>query len=123
MRSMSQHTETESGEPLPDFLAILPDRIWYLTTNGTDMWCRRPYGFFFTSSEAALAFSGRMGTEFALSPIGVGSKELVSKEGIEAMRRMSVTRIFVDPLIDEESGDVHGKILRIAQEGQAGAVN
>ena len=26
---------------------VLPPRIWYLTSNGSDMWCKRPYGFLF----------------------------------------------------------------------------
>ena len=32
---------------------LLPPRIWYLTSNGTDMWCRRPYGFLFSTGPAA----------------------------------------------------------------------
>ena len=105
----------ERDEPrIPDFVSYLPERVWYLTSNGQDMWCRRPYGFFFTSSEAAERFAQSMGTEFSLAPIGVASKELISTEGVSAFRRMDVTRIFVDPRIDEASGDVFGTILRIA---------
>ncbi len=98
---------------IPDFVSYLPDQIWYLTATGQEMWCRRPYGFFFTSSEAAVKFASALGTEFQLMPIGVKSKELVSSECIEAMRRMQVTRIFIDPHQDPVSGDVFGKILRI----------
>jgi hypothetical protein len=90
---------TMSDAQLPDFVAILTDRVWYLTRSGRDMWCRPPHGFFFTSSQAAIAFA---------------SKELVSTEGIAAMRDLDVTRIFVDPKLDPETGDVFGTILRIA---------
>ena len=41
------------AEMSPDVFAILPDVVWYLTQNGRDMWCRVPYGFFFSSAEAA----------------------------------------------------------------------
>lgn len=54
-----------------------------------------------------------MGTAFALEAIGVASKDLVSDEGIDAMRLLGVTRIFVDPRIDPDSGDVFGTILHI----------
>jgi hypothetical protein len=107
-------TTTDDDVRLPDFVSYLPDRVWYLTGNGQDMWCRRPYGFFFTSSEAAERFAAEMGTSYELSPIGVQSKELISETGIGAMRRLDVTRIFIDPRIDAESGDVFGTILRIA---------
>ena len=113
------NSDTAAKIDMPDYLRVLPDRVWYLTSTGTDMWCRRPYGFFFTSSESAQGFALRMGTSLALSPIGVASKELVSKEGIEAMRKMLVTRIFVDPEIDDDSGDVFGTILRIDSEAKA----
>lgn len=98
---------------LPDFVSFLPERVFYLTQSGTEMWCRRPYGFFFTSSEAATAFARAMGTQFELVPIGVGSKELVSSEGIDGVRRLGVTRLFIDPAIDPASGEVYGKILRL----------
>ena len=103
---------------LPDFVALLPDRVWYLTQSGQDMWCRRPHGFFFTSSQAAIDFAAAIGTELELQPIGVASKELVSEEGIAAMNRLEVTRIFVDPRFDPETGDVFGQILR-PQSGRA----
>jgi hypothetical protein len=109
---------------LPDVVAFLPDRVWYLTRSGRDMWCRRPHGFFFTTSETAVAFATAMGTELDLQPIGVASKDLVSDEGIAAMSRLEVTRIFVDPRIDPVTGDVFGKILRIERTaGPAGSSN
>lgn len=98
---------------LPDFVALLPEQIWYLTSTGTEMWCRRPYGFFFSSSEAAVAFAEALGSTFSLSPIGVSSKELVSSDGIDAMRRLGVHRLFIDPSIDPKTGDVFGRILRL----------
>jgi len=99
---------------LPDFVAALPERVWYLTSSGQDMWCRRPYTFFFSSSEAATRFAAAMGTDLPLEPIGVASRELVSEQTVAALRRLEVTRVFVDPEIDPETGDVFGKILRIA---------
>ena len=98
---------------IPDFVSILGERIWYLTQSGRDMWCRPPHGFFFTTSEAAIAFAAAIGTQLELAPIAIASKELVSAEGIAAMRRLEVTRIFVDPKIDADTGDVFGTILRI----------
>ena len=103
-----------SDAKLPDFVSILTDRVWYLTQSGRDMWCRPPHGFFFTSSEAALAFAAAIGRASELAPIGFASKELVSAEGIEAMRSLDVTRLFVDPKLDPDTGDVFGTILRIA---------
>jgi len=108
-----------SGEPvhLPDFVAALPEQIWYLTASGQEMWCRRPYGFFFSTSDAAVAFAEALGSAFELSPIGVNSKELVSHEAVEAMRQLGVHRLFIDPRIDPHSGDVFGRILRLEPAG------
>lgn len=97
---------------VPEFISYLPDRIWYLTQNGRDMWCRRPYSFFFSSAEAAAAFATAMDTTFELSPIGIDSRQLVSSNAVEAMREQEITRVFVDPRVDPESGDVYGTILR-----------
>jgi len=106
---MAGHTE------MPDFLAALPERVWYLTSTGRDMWCRRPYGFLFSSSDKAAAFAAAMASPaLELSPIGMPSKEVVSEEGVQALRRMEVTRLFLDPEIDPASGDVFGTILRIS---------
>ncbi len=114
-RAMSQHDEDGDDKVrLPDFLAVLPDRVWYLTGNGQDMWARRPYGFFFSSAEAAERFAQSMGTQMALQAIGIASRELVSEQGVSALRRMELTRLFLDPQIDPQSGDVFGRILRIA---------
>lgn len=93
-------------------VSFLPERLWYLTRTGKDMWCRRPYGFFFTSSEAARTFAAEM-TELALEPIGIAAKELISEQGLASMRKLEVTRVFVDPLVDPVTGEVHGPILRI----------
>jgi hypothetical protein len=57
------------AEPeIPDFVAILTDRVWYLTQSGRDMWCRPPHGFFFRSSAAANAFAAAIGTALELTP-------------------------------------------------------
>ena len=111
--SSCKHAGVSEAE-LPDFVAVLTDRVWYLTQSGRDMWCRPPHGFFFTSSEAARAFAAAIGTTLDLAPIAIASKELVSAEGIAAMRDLDVTRIFVDPKLDPDTGDVFGPILRIA---------
>jgi len=96
-----------------DFISYFPDVVWYLTGDGSNMWCRRPYGFLFTTAEAAAAFAQVSGTELELSPIGVQRKDLLSPEGLDGVRRLGVTRLFIDPSVDEQSGDVVGKILRL----------
>ena len=99
---------------LDQLLAALPPHIWYLTSNGTDMWCRRPYGFLFTSGPAAEAFAAGMGTNEALFAIGVDTSALLGAPILEGLRASAVTRLFVDPEIDAHTGDVHGTILRLA---------
>ena len=99
---------------LEELIAALPPRLWYLTSNGQDMWCRRPYGFWFSTGEAAESFAVQFGSEYGLSAIGMDTKDLVTRPAIDALRDMQVTRIFVDPSIDPESGDVFGQILRLA---------
>ena len=99
---------------LGDLITYLPPRIWYLTANGSDMWCRRPYTFFFSSDEAAMAFATASGVGDQMSPIGLDSKHLLADEMLGMLQAMDVTRIFVDPEIDPATGDVHGAILRLA---------
>ena len=96
-----------------DLLASLPARIWYLTSNGSDMWCRRPYGFLFSTGEAAEAFARSMGTAEALFAVGTETRVLLTGEILAGLRDTAVTRIFVDPAIDPDSGDVFGTILRL----------
>ena len=101
--------------PLPgELISYLPPRIWYLTSNGSDMWCRRPYTFFFSSDEAARAFAVASGVGDELTPIGLDSQHLLADEVMGMLQSMDVTRIFVDPEIDPATGDVHGAILRLA---------
>jgi hypothetical protein len=97
---------------LEAFITALPDRIFYLTSTGRDMWCRRPYGFFFTSGEAATRFAQEM-SELQLQPIGIAARELMSEDGIAALRKLEVSRVFIDPERDPKSGDVFGTILRL----------
>ena len=99
---------------LQALIEILPPRIWYLTSNGSDMWCRRPYGFLFSTGEGAEAFAKAMGTDEKLFAVGLDAGSLISDALLDGLRATAVTRIFVDPAIDDESGDVHGKILRLA---------
>jgi hypothetical protein len=94
-------------------IELLPPRIWYLTSNGSDMWCRRPYGFLFSTGQGAEVFAKAMGTDDALFAVGLDAGALISDEILGGLRDSAVTRLFIDPQIDPASGDVHGKILRL----------
>jgi hypothetical protein len=106
-------SETSEDVTLAGLIELLPPRIWYLTSNGQDMWCRRPYGFLFSTGQAAEAFAQAMdaGELFA---IGLDAGALISDEVLAGLRNSAVTRLFIDPAVDPDSGDVHGKILRLA---------
>ena len=106
-------THMSEDVTLQQLVDTLPPRIWYLTSNGQDMWCRRPYGFLFTTSEAATSFAKVSGTQLELTAIGVQRADLLSPDGLDGVRRLGVTRLFIDPSIDDTSGDVVGKILRL----------
>jgi hypothetical protein len=93
---------------------LLPPRIWYLTSNGTDMWCRRPYGFLFSTGQSAEVFAKAMGTDGELFAVGLDAGALISDEMLAGLRDSAVTRLFIDPAVDPANGDVHGKILRLA---------
>lgn len=99
---------------MQQLVEMLPPRIWYLTSNGSDMWCRRPYGFLFSTGQAAEAFASAMGNSEQLFAIGMDAGALISDDVLAGLRNTAVTRLFIDPAIDEASGDVHGKILRLA---------
>lgn len=99
---------------LQGLVELLPPRIWYLTSDGQDMWCRRPYGFLFSTGQGAEEFAKAMGTDEKLFAIGLDVGALVSDEVLGGLRDSAVTRLFVDPTVDPDSGDVHGKILRLA---------
>jgi hypothetical protein len=99
---------------LEALVAQLPARVWYLTSNGVDMWCRRPYGFFFSTSDAAERFAIAMQVT-ELSAIGVDARDLLRDDTLSGFREMEVTRLFIDPAIDPDSGDVFGTILRLAE--------
>jgi hypothetical protein len=99
---------------LHELVALLPPRIWYLTSNGSDMWCRRPYGFLFSTGQAAESFAQTMGTGEALFAVGLDAGALINDDMLAGLRNSAVTRLFIDPAIDPDSGDVHGKILRLA---------
>jgi hypothetical protein len=78
------------------------------------MWCRRPYGFLFSNGQAAETFAKTMGTGEDLFAIGLDAGALLSDEILSGLRDSAVTRLFIDPAVDAESGDVHGKILRLS---------
>jgi hypothetical protein len=99
---------------LRELVDVLPPRIWYLTSNGQDMWCRRPYGFLFSSGEGAETFAKAMGTGEDLFAIGLDAGALISDDMLAGLRNSAVTRLFIDPQLDADTGDVHGKILRLA---------
>ena len=103
----------QPNDPIAEILSALPPRVFYLTASGKDLWCRRPYTFVFSSSRAAERFATQLGTELELVPIAVATTDLVSADGVSALQRQQVTRIFFDPQIDPSSGDVHGTILRL----------
>lgn len=112
-------TRAMSSVPLPlsleAVIAALPPRIWYLTSNGDAMWCRRPYGFLFSDGVAAEAFAKAMGTGETLFAIGTDTSDFISHDMLAGLRQTAVTRLFVDPQIDPASGDVHGTILRLGE--------
>ncbi len=99
---------------MQQLVELLPPRIWYLTSNGSDMWCRRPYGFLFSTGQLAETFAKAMGTGEELFAIGIDAGNLMSDEMLDGLRNTAVTRLFIDPAIDHASGDVHGQILRLA---------
>jgi hypothetical protein len=111
--SHGDEDEPESERALAAILTALPARVFYLTASGKDLWCRRPYTFVFSTGQAAERFAAAMGSELDLVPIAVATTELISTEGVAALRRQAVSRVFVDPQIDPVSGDVHGQILRL----------
>jgi hypothetical protein len=99
---------------LQQLVEVLPPRIWYLTSNGQDMWCRRPYGFLFSTGQAAEEFAKAMGTGEDLFAVGLDAGALINDDMLAGLRNSAVTRLFIDPSFDAASGDVHGKILRLA---------
>jgi hypothetical protein len=99
---------------LAQLAAVLPPRIWYLTSNGADMWCRRPYGFLFSTGDGAEQFARAMGCGEALFAVGIDANALISDALLDGLRATAVTRLFVDPAIDDATGDVYGTIVRLA---------
>lgn len=104
----------EEDVTMEKLVELLPPRIWYLTSNGQDMWCRRPYGFLFSTGQSAEEFAKQMGTGEELFAVGLDIGNMISTEMLDGLRNTAVTRLFIDPAIDPESGDVHGQILRLA---------
>ena len=105
---------SEPDVTLRELVDVLPPRIWYLTSNGQDMWCRRPYGFLFSTGQGAEAFAKAMGTGDDLFAVGLDVGALLDEVMLAGLRNSAVTRLFIDPAIDPDNGDVHGKILRLA---------
>jgi hypothetical protein len=99
--------------PHVDFVSYLPEVVYYYTGDGSDLWCRRPYTFFFSSEERASRFLGQLGSAHPLTLLGIDRKVLLSPEFLTGLRRMQVTRIFLDPELDAGTGDVAGRVLRL----------
>jgi hypothetical protein len=99
---------------LQQLVEVLPPRIWYLTSNGQDMWCRRPYGFLFSTGQLAEEFAKAMGTGEELFAVGLDAGALINDDMLSGLRNTAVTRLFIDPSVDPDTGDVHGKILRLS---------
>ncbi|HPH64324.1 MAG TPA: hypothetical protein PLF40_01195 [Kofleriaceae bacterium] len=114
MSNEERDTKPEDVTSMDQLVSFLPPRIWYLTSNGQDMWCRRPYGFLFSTGQLAETFAKEMGTGEDLFAVGLDAGALISDEMLDGLRNTSVTRLFVDPSIDPATGDVFGKILRLA---------
>lgn len=103
-----------SDVTMKQLIDVLPPRIWYLTSNGQDMWCRRPYGFLFSEGPSAEAFAAAMGNGEELFAVGFDAGHLLGDQVLAGLRDNAVTRLFVDPKIDPDTGDVFGTILRLA---------
>ena len=82
------------------------------------MWCRRPYGFLFSTGQSAETFAKAMGTGEELFAIGVEAGAMISDEMLDGLRNTAVTRLFIDP--DDRlrqicgSRVLIGKILRLS---------
>ena len=55
-----------------------------------------------------------MGTGEELFAVGLDAGNLLTDDVLSGLRNSAVTRLFIDPQIDADSGDVHGKILRLS---------
>ena len=55
-----------------------------------------------------------MGTGEELFAVGLDAGNLINDQMLDGLRNSAVTRLFIDPSIDKETGDVHGKILRLS---------
>ena len=99
---------------MAQLVELLPPKIWYLTSNGQDMWCRRPYGFLFSTGQTAEEFAAKTGNGEELFAVGLDAGNMLTDSILAGLRDSAVTRLFIDPAIDPDSGDVFGKILRLA---------
>jgi hypothetical protein len=99
---------------LADLQNHLPERIWYLSGDGSDIYCRRPSSFLFSTGVAASEFAAAFDIE-GLQAIGIDRHELNMQDLMTAFSAMQVTRLFIDPTIDPDSGDVFGTILRFQE--------
>jgi hypothetical protein len=97
-----------------DLIQHLPEKIWFLTGDGTDIYCRRPYSFIFSTGAAATAFAEAFDVD-GLTVVGFERESVNVQDLMTAFSGMQVTRVFIDPAIDPDSGDVFGTILRFRE--------
>ncbi len=97
-----------------DLLLHLPEKIWFLTGDGTNIYARRPYSFLFSTGAAATEFAKAFDVA-DLRVVGFDRESINIEELLAALRNMQVTRVFIDPSIDSDSGDVFGTILRFQE--------
>ena len=83
---------------------VLPPRIWYLTSNGQDMWCRRPYGFLFSTGQEI----PEEGKAVAMGCLRKPYSERQLKNALEAIDRL---------LAGEQAKACKGLELYPAQDG------
>lgn len=99
-----------------DLFQHFPETIWYLTGDGTNIYCRRPYSFLFSTGAAAKTFAeGFEAEELELTVVGFDREDINVSDLMAAFRAMAVSRVFIDPSIDADTGDVFGTILRLAE--------
>ena len=63
---------------------------------------------------ACVTASERLVHPRAYGAVGLDIGNMISNEMLDGLRNTSVTRLFIDPSVDPDSGDVHGQILRLA---------
>ena len=99
---------------LQQLVDLLPPRIWYLTSNGpghvVPPAVRLPV---LDRARAPRQFAKAMGTDEKLFAIGLDLGALISDEMLDGLRNTRCDAAVHRPVDRSDSGDVHGKILRL----------